>query len=480
MDIIEFIEDANLLNDRSLSVYQKMGLKAVYGLEMDPEELEAYRRSTGLERYDPKEWDEVSFILGRGSGKTDKLGTNIVLYEAVIRERKLSRGERGICMIVSPELRRQSRIAFDYCLGKLEASRVLRKMIQKATVDTIDLTNGMSIQVFPCSIARIRGQSLAVFLADEVAFWRVEGKNVDKLVLDSARPALRLEYAKMIKISSPWSMTGEAYGDYRNHFGKEEADVLVIRGSTEDWNPAFSKAKLERAKRRDPVAYATEYEANFRQDLMAMYDPELIDRAVSDRPVEIPYQWKWNYVSFVDVAGGGGKDSYAMAIGHLENERIVIDAVRSRAPKFNPEEVTRQYCDLLKSYKIGKVYGDKFSGDWASNAYVKFGISYERAVKTKSEIYIEAESAFNTERVDLPDREKAVNQLKSLVRKARSGGRDSVDTDSGQPEDEANVICGVIDLLMNEESGKAYFRLTDNPMYGESLRKLTPDDITKL
>jgi len=186
--------------------------------------------------------------------------------------------------------------------------------------------------------------------------------------------------------------------------------------------------------------------ARFRSDLSAMYDPAVIDQAVNyDRPMELPVRaTAGSYFAFADVAGGGGKDSYAIALGHLEGEKVVIDVIRSRAPKFNPEEVTSQYCDLLKAYGISRVVGDKFSGDWASNAFAKFGITYDRAEKTKSELYLEAEGAFNTGRVSLPNRETAVSQLKALVRRVRSGGRDSVDTDSGQPEDEANVLCGVI------------------------------------
>jgi hypothetical protein len=169
--------------------------------------------------------------------------------------------------------------------------------------------------------------------------------------------------------------------------------------------------------------------------------------------------------AFVDVSGGGGKDSYALAIGHLDADRIIIDVVRARAPKFNPEDVTAQYCDLLKWYRISRVVGDKFSGDWASNAFSKFGISYDRAAKTKSELYLEAEGAFNTGRVELPARETLIAQFKSLVRKTRSGGRDSVDTDSGQPEDEANVAAGIIALLPESSCniGIEWHDISDDP-----------------
>ena len=41
MNIIEFIESPELINDQNLSVAQRMALKAVYGLELSQEELEA-------------------------------------------------------------------------------------------------------------------------------------------------------------------------------------------------------------------------------------------------------------------------------------------------------------------------------------------------------------------------------------------------------------------------------------------------------
>jgi hypothetical protein len=464
VNIIQFIEDPRLLNDRSLSPAQKMGLKAIYGLPLMDMELELFKQSAGFTEYPGREFSEVDIIAGRRSGKSDKFASTIALYEACCREHKLSVGETGIVMIVSSELKRQSRIVFDYCLGKLQRSPVLRKLIKKTTSDEICLTNGISIQVYPCNIARIRGASLVCFVGDECAWWRNEGRNIDKEVLDAARPGLSFPFSKMIKISSPYMMRGETWSDYSRYWGKPGSPVLVLQGSTELFYPKFSKAKLEAARQRDPVAFDCEYMARFRSDLSAMYDPNIIDRAVNhDRPMELPFRDAARpYSAFVDVAGGGGKDSYAIAISHREDEKIIIDAIRSRAPKFNPEEVTAQYCDLLRSFGIGHVTGDKYSGDWASNTFEKFGISYRRAEKPKSELYLAAESVFNTGRVEMPDREKTITQLKALVRKVRSGGRDSVDTDSGQPEDEANVLCGCITALGIFRSVGKVYSLRDN------------------
>ncbi|HUU53037.1 MAG TPA: hypothetical protein VMW44_00180 [Candidatus Bathyarchaeia archaeon] len=456
MNIIEFIEDKQIINDQSLSVAQKMALKAIYGLPLTREELKVFKQTTGLSKYSlGYEWEEVTFIWPRRTGKSDKMASNIALYEACVRKHKLSVGQIGVVMVVAPEIKRQAKIVYRYIKAKLEASPILRKMIKgKITQNCITLNNGVEIQIYPCSIGKVRGESLISFIADEVAHWKVEGVDIDQDVLDSARPGLDFEYSKMIKISTPWMMKGEIYQDFKQYYGKENDDVLVFQGDTETIFPAYAeknKKKLERQKKRNPLMYETERLARFRSDLSAMYDPFIIDKAINyDRPLELPYRESVEYMCFVDVAGGGGKDSFAIAIGHLEDERIVIDVVRSRPPKFNPDEVTAQYCELLKQYGISEVIGDKFSGDYGSNSFAKHDIGYEKSKKTKSELYLEAESPFNVERVDIPNRERAIIQLKNLIRKTRSGGKDIVDTDSGQPEDEANVMAGIIYILSAE------------------------------
>ena len=449
MNIIEFIKDPDLVNDQTNSVAQDMALKTIYGLDLNDEELPIYRQTTGLDEYCiGKEWGEASLILGRRSGKSSKLASRIALFEAVCRKHILSRGQRAVVMVVASEKSRQARICFDYILAPLEASPILKKMILKTTREEIFLTNGISIQIFPCDPNRIRGFSLICLIADEVGHWQYEGRRVDRDILDAARPGLDFDYSKLIKISTPGAMRGEIWSDFKNYHGKPNDDLIVFQGSTELFNPTYNKRKLERLKKRKPSTFAVEHLAQFRKDIASMYDPQMIDAAVNkDRPLELPYNEKNEYFCFVDVAGGGGKDSYAVCVGHRnEQERVIIDVLRSRAPKFNPDETTKEYVRLCLSYQIYQVFGDKFSGDWAANSWAKHSqgkILYQKSSKTKSELYLDCEGLFNTQGIEIPDKEQAISELKDLIRKSRSGSKDSVDSYSGQPEDLANVICGV-------------------------------------
>lgn len=449
MNIIQFIQDPELLNDQTLSVAQIMALKAVYGLELDNEELSLFCQTTGLsDYYSGKEWTEATFILGRRSGKSDKIASKIALFEACARKHELTPGQRAVVMVVASEKKRQARIVFDYILSPLESSPILRKLISRITAEEIFLKNGVSIQVFPCDPGRVRGYSLVCFIGDEVATWMLEGRRVDVSVLDSARPGLDFDYSKLIKISTPGMQKGEIYQDFKQYYGKANDDVLVFKGSTELFNPTYSKRKLERLKKRKPGVYKVEHEAEFKQDVSSMYAPEMIDLAVCvNRTLEHFYDESKEYFCFVDVAGGGGKDGYAICIGHrTEDGKVIIDVVRSRKPKFNPDEVTREYVKLCLSYNIYLVTGDKFSGDWASNSWSKHSngqIVYQKSDRTKSQLYLEAESLFNTGMIEIPNKEQVISELKDLIRKSRSGSKDSVDSYSGASEDEANVLCGV-------------------------------------
>ena len=98
MNIIEFIESPEMLNDQTLSIAQRTALKAVYGLSLTGEEFKLFGQITGLTHYHlGHEWEEASFILGRRSGKSDKIASNIALYEACARKHKLSVGSDWGC-----------------------------------------------------------------------------------------------------------------------------------------------------------------------------------------------------------------------------------------------------------------------------------------------------------------------------------------------------------------------------------------------
>src|SRR5262249_47725182 len=149
----------------------------------------------------------------------------------------------------------------------------------------------------------------------------------------------------------------------------------------------------------------------------------------------------------VDVSGGSA-DAMTLAIGHAEGERqqrtAILDLVREVRPPFSPEQVTEEFAGLLRSYRVGKVIGDRYGGDSPREQFRKHGINYEPSDKSKSELYVDLLPLINSQALDLLDSDRLVHQLASLERRATRGGRDSIDHPPGSHDDIANSVAGCL------------------------------------
>lgn len=79
-----------------------------------------------------------------------------------------------------------------------------------------------------------------------------------------------------------------------------------------------------------------------------------------------------------------------MAIAHEQDGKAVLDCLRERKPPFSPEQVTQEYAELLKSYHVSQVEGDRYAGEWPREQFRKYGIEYKTCESAKSDIYRES------------------------------------------------------------------------------------------
>ena len=92
------------------------------------------------------------------------------------------------------------------------------------------------------------------------------------------------------------------------------------------------------------------------------------------------------YVAFVDPSGGSS-DSMTLAIAHRDKDVAVLDAVREIRPPFSPELVVGEFAGLLKSYRVNRVTGDRYAGEWPRERFRVAGIKYDLSERPKGEIY---------------------------------------------------------------------------------------------
>jgi hypothetical protein len=96
--------------------------------------------------------------------------------------------ERAVVLIVAPDPK-QSRVIFRYCVALLESTPALAELIVRKTVDTIDLSTGVSIEVGTASFRTPRGYSLRGVVPDEIAYMRSdESANPDTEIMRAVRP----------------------------------------------------------------------------------------------------------------------------------------------------------------------------------------------------------------------------------------------------------------------------------------------------
>jgi hypothetical protein len=432
-----------------------VALKAAYALPLTDAELQTFRQIAG-DRVPPKKRvREVWVIAGRRGNKSEMSAADGI-YSALFVKHKLSRGEVGMVLVIAGS-RDQAKVVFNYAKGILEASPVLRKEIANVTAYEITFRNGIVFSVHSSSFRTVRGRTLVAVIFDEIAFFRDETSAYpDTELYRAVLPALATTNGILIGISSPYRKFGILYQKFRDHYGKDSDDILVVQGPTKLFNPTLDDAVIEAQREADPTAATSEWDAEFRTDIATYLDDASIDAAIEyARPLEIPPAGRDTfYKAFTDASGGVGHDSYTLAIGHRElgNEgRYVIDVVRGSRSGVakDPQKITEEYAVLLRDYHTTEVTGDYYSAGWVENAWQKCGIRYIKSALSKSDIYLECIPLFTRGLVRLPEHPKLIRELRLLERHTHRSGRDSVDHGRSGSDDYANAVAGVLRELSN-------------------------------
>ena len=417
-------------------------LRAAYGEPLSPDEHRLFREVA--ERDPPVEpVKELWAIAGRRAGKDSIASAIATVASLQDYSAQLRPGERATIACIA-STRDQSQIVFRYIKGYFEAIPALAALVQRATDDTISLTNSTEIVVSTNSFRAVRGRSIVVAIMDEIAFYRSdESANPDSELYNAVLPAMAtFPSALLIGISSPYRRSGLLYQKWQASYGKPDADVLVVRGSSRLFNETLSQKLVDERLARDPEAGAAEYLAEWRNDLSDFLDRELVESAV-DAGVRVrPPRHDLDYRMFVDASGGRG-DSFTAAIAHTDGDTAVVDAVFERRAPFSPPEVVKEVADLARSYGIGRVAGDRFAADWVVSAFAAEGLIYEASTRNRSTIYLDALPLFTSGRIRLPDDRRLVHQFVSLERRvSRFGKADGVNHPDGGADDLANAAAG--------------------------------------
>ena len=400
-------------------------LAALFGLPLTPTQLKIYADCTDRAVAPATPCSEAWLVCGRRAGKSFTLAL-IAVFLASFKDWRpyLGPGERGVVMVIAAD-RRQARVILRYVKGLLTENPMLARTIEAERQEAVDLTNRISIEVHTCSFRTVRGYSIVASLCDEIAFWRSEeSTNPDTEVIAALRPAMAtIPGSMLLCASSPYARRGALWNAYSKHYAATGDPILVWKAPTRVMNPTVPEAFIEEALAEDPAHARAEYLAEFRTDVEAFITREAIEAVTTPCVHERQPVDGLRYFAFVDPSGGSS-DSFTLAIAHKEDDKAMLDCVRETRPPFSPESVVKEYVELLKSYRVNSVKGDRYAGEWPREQFRKRGIEYFSADRPKSDLYLELLAPINSGQVDLLDDGKLLTQLCSLERRTARGGRD--------------------------------------------------------
>ena len=399
-------------------------LAGFYGLPLDDAEAERFTALTGREGVPESAHDELWLVVGRRGGKS-QCAALLAVYEAAFKSHadKLAPGEVATVAVLAAD-RKQARAVFRYVAGLLRSNPMTERMIAREDREAIELTNRAVIEITTASYRSARGYTFAAVIADEIAFWRSEDSaNPDAEVIAAVRPGLATLGGPLVCLSSPYAKRGELWRVYRQHYG-EPSPVLVAQAPSRALNPGLPERVVDEALARDQEA------------------------ATRPSPLELPFDRGQTYSGFVDPAGGG-QDEFTLAIGHREDDRLVVDLIRAR--RGQPAAIVAEYADLLKAYGIREARSDRYGGSWPSDEFSRHAIRVEPAGKPKSDLYQDCLSALNSGRVELPPDDRTLTQFMALERRTSRFGRDSIDHQPGGADDRANAVAGLVASTSNRD-----------------------------
>jgi hypothetical protein len=294
----------------------------------------------------------------------------------------------------------------------------------------------------------LRGPTYIAVIADEAAFWYSDefSSNADTEILNAVRPGLATTRGPLIVASSPYAKRGVLWEMHRKHYGLDGDPLIVVaQGTSRDFNPSLPQSVIDRALERDRAAATAEYLAEFRSDIETFVPFEVVQACIGDHHEMAPLA-RHHYYAFVDPSGGSA-DSFTLPISHRDGERFVVDAVREVKPPFSPAAVIEDFATLLKTYRIKRVTGDRYAGEFPRELFRNRGIHYVCAEKPKSDLFRDLLPLLNSGRIVLPCSDRLINQLTGLERRTSRAGKDSIDHSPGGHDDIANAVAGAADQI---------------------------------
>jgi hypothetical protein len=405
-------------------------LIAAMGEPLDFWERRTFAKFTGGRKPPGKMVSELVAVAGRRAGKSRAASALATYIAALCDHSDVQAVGETLRVLFLAKDQKQAGVCFGYVNGIFESIPLFRDMVATWTQDTITLKNGIACEVKAATASGLRGFSCVAVLADEAAFWVTDtaSANADTEILNAVRPSLATTGGPLLILSSPFARKGEVWDLYDKHYGeKGDSGILVVHGTSLDFNKSLPKAVVERALQRNPVTARAEYLAEFRSDLEGYVSLDTL-RACTGNMAEWAPVTGTSYIAAVDIASGSGEDSLAMAIAHYDDtsDKIIVDFVHEWPPSFSPKAVLGEVAERCYRYGVTELIGDRYAFAFAREILRDMHLSFRVSDKTTSICFSELLPMLNAHEVMLPQHQVLLAQIGALERKPSSRGKEFI------------------------------------------------------
>ena len=490
------ITDKALLKSHfdTLSVPQQVVLKAFNGLPLSEEEILYWSMLQGYATFDEvgfvtgvtaieykaKKYHTLVAILGRRSGKTDRITSTQLAYESLLggHMAHVEPGQDVKMLFIAQDLG-MAASHLNFIHNAIRSSPKLYKELEKFNADAIVLKNGMRIEPAPPTITSSRGLAVPGWAADETGFWYTDPKaaNPDFEVQRAVEYAMA-QFPDSFKFvtSTPYTKQGMLWKyscagtegiklrcEACDHAGMfrcvhrvdeqiEHEGVLVVHSPTAAMeNPRIDRKRLVRLQRNDPDAFVRESLAQFVDSLSGFLSPEVLRLAVMPKVFELPRQPRPGhpedsvpyYIAAMDPAFR--HDKFAFTVMHHDAKLgIVQDYFQEWTPEIgsplNPTYVLTEIRAVLLQYGLNNVYSDQYQLEslqqLAMNlGFTVYGVDFTAASKAK--IYGSFASLVNQRRIKILDKQTIFDQLVALEKRRTPNGAVTINAPAGKYDDAA-------------------------------------------
>lgn len=440
-DIVTMVCDPDWLGDTDISVPQISVLKAIYGLAMNALELEAFLDLTGGRKPVKGGYFESTLCVGVRAGKGDKIGANVMTYQAITFDGKragLAPGEIPYIGIIAQntEGAAQNRGYLEGKALRLEEKgwEILdHRSAQERAITGLQIRYATSViaQIFPAKRASVRNKTLIGGLGDEIAWWETEDVKVnsDIEICRALRQRMTTtrEWSKFLLMSSPYMEHGVLF----DHFEKRmTAQRLFIHAPSWTFNPTLlsdpeKRKGLREAEREDTEVYLRDYGAQFGKAGGAFYTADEIDRAMrDDRPEILQPREGVEYRSWIDAAFK--RDLFALAVAHREGEAVVYDLVHWWTPEkgkpLDDKVVAAELASLVKPYRVDRLGCDAHADVPFQTDIAKYDLTLmvqKMTTTENNEMHRNFKAAMRRGLVNLPKHETIRKDVLSCVKNGR-------------------------------------------------------------